>query len=221
MEMGTLKQVPIRIDFAGGWLDVPKLAIPGAFVVNCAFTPFVSADNWPYEKPGAGIGGSAAWRILNDADNAVAGEVDAGAGWQDPAIILETGLCVWRSGPTPVLEAKINPDFLAGRIGLLWTGQRQGTTPDLVANKRDYARIKDAADIASSAAKERSILGLSVAMSMSYTMQISEGMKELRVVRGAVRKYCGSGWGGYAAYLFSNARQRDASGMVRVEPYMR
>ena len=33
----------------------------------------------------------------------VTSEIDIGVGWQDPAVIAETGLCVWRSGPLPSL----------------------------------------------------------------------------------------------------------------------
>lgn len=32
---------PLRVDFAGGWLDVPRLARPDGFIVNCAITPTV------------------------------------------------------------------------------------------------------------------------------------------------------------------------------------
>ncbi len=93
-------EIPLRVDFAGGWTDHPKFAWPGAFIVNCAITPFVSLDKWPYHKPGAGLGGSAAWDILNGGDGFTF-EEENGAGWQDPAIIHETGLCVWRSGRAP------------------------------------------------------------------------------------------------------------------------
>ena len=41
--------VPLRVDFAGGWLDVPRHARQGAYIVNCAISPFVSLDHWPYE----------------------------------------------------------------------------------------------------------------------------------------------------------------------------
>ena len=43
-------KVPVRVDFAGGWLDVPKYALEGAYIVNCTITPFVSKSDWPYEK---------------------------------------------------------------------------------------------------------------------------------------------------------------------------
>jgi hypothetical protein len=37
----------------------------------------------------------------------VQSELDLGVGWQDPAVIRETGLCVWHSGPAPVLDFKV------------------------------------------------------------------------------------------------------------------
>jgi hypothetical protein len=56
--------------------------------------------------PGAGLGGSAAHALINGRDP-VQSELDLGVGWQDPAVIRETGLCVWRSGPKPVLDFKV------------------------------------------------------------------------------------------------------------------
>ena len=88
--------VPLRVDFAGGWLDVPRYARKGSYVVNCAITPMVSLCEWPYEKR-SGLGGSGAWAMLEGRDP-VASELALGVGWQDPAVIAETGLCVWRSG---------------------------------------------------------------------------------------------------------------------------
>jgi len=34
-------ELPLRVDFAGGWLDVPKMSRKGAFIVNCTITPKV------------------------------------------------------------------------------------------------------------------------------------------------------------------------------------
>lgn len=73
-------ELPLRVDFAGGWLDVPKFAVPGAFVVNLAIEPRVSLASWPYER-NAGLGGSAAWAMLNGRDG-VGAELDLGVGWQ-------------------------------------------------------------------------------------------------------------------------------------------
>ena len=94
---------PLRVDFGGGWLDVPRLARDGAYIVNCAISPTVSLREWPYERK-AGLGGSGAWALLNGRDG-VGSELDLGVGWQDPAVIAETGLCVWRSGQRPVLDS--------------------------------------------------------------------------------------------------------------------
>ena len=83
-------QAPLRIDFAGGWLDVPRFARPGAHIVNCAISPLVSLHDWPY-RPQAGLGGSGAYAMLRGNDG-VRSELNLGVGWQDPAVIAETGL---------------------------------------------------------------------------------------------------------------------------------
>jgi len=67
----------------------------------------------PYNAPGAGLGGSAAHALLNGKDP-VQSELDLGVGWQDPAVIRETGLCVWRSGSKPVLDFKVG--LMAGLV---------------------------------------------------------------------------------------------------------
>ena len=69
---------PLRVDFAGGWLDVPRFARPGTWVVNCAISPTVSLTDWPYER-NAGLGGSGAWALLNGRDS-VTSELDLGVG---------------------------------------------------------------------------------------------------------------------------------------------
>jgi hypothetical protein len=180
----------------------------------------VSLDDWPYQKPGAGLGGSAAWSLLNGRDPFV-DEAGIGVGWQDPAVILETGLCVWRSGPTPVLEAKFNPDFLDGLLGLLWTGQPHDC-PTLVDNPRDYATIETAGKMAFLVVASGSIFGIAKAMRRSYQVQLDEGMALLPTFDDCeAAKYCGGGWGGYAVYLFATRTARDASGLVPIEPYMK
>eukprot|EP00878_Enallax_costatus_P038545 GHUV01043857.1.p1 GENE.GHUV01043857.1~~GHUV01043857.1.p1 ORF type:complete len:233 (+),score=40.39 GHUV01043857.1:930-1628(+) len=83
---------PLRVDFGGGWLDVPKLARPGAYIVNCAVSPLVSlggagSKEWPYHI-GGGLGGSAAHALLSGKDS-VQSELDLGVGWQ---VCL---LCLW------------------------------------------------------------------------------------------------------------------------------
>ena len=57
-------QAPLRVDFAGGWLDVPRHARQGGFIINCAITPMVSLREWNY-KQRSGLGGSGAWALLN------------------------------------------------------------------------------------------------------------------------------------------------------------
>jgi hypothetical protein len=61
-----------------------------------------------------------------------------------------------------------------------------------------------------------------------YGTQLAEGMDELPDYHGCTaRKYAGSGWGGYALYLFGNPSDRAAvleNGTVEamaVEPYWR
>jgi cytidyltransferase-like protein len=230
-------QAPLRVDFAGGWLDVPRFAQPGAYVVNCAISPTVSLRDWPYER-NAGLGGSGAWALLNGRDG-VHSELHLGVGWQDPAIIAETGLCVWRSGPVPELELKHNGEFLRGRLALYWTGTSHDT-PDLAGHPRDYGAIARAGATAR-AAVWRSDLGLLAdAVRQSYeNVQRPEGMAPLpgdpqavaparealpASVKPLAWKYCGGGFGGYAVYLFADQAQRDAAcsrpDFRPVEPYI-
>jgi hypothetical protein len=188
-------------------------------VVNLAIQPLVSLDHWPYRR-GSGLGGSAAHAILNGLDP-FASEGALGVGWQDPAVILETGLCVWRSGPAPVLELKRNPDFLAGHLGLLWTGQDHHT-PSNVDRERDYNVIEDAGHEAAAGAAQRWYPGILKAIRWSYQAQKREGMDTLPGIQEALAwKYCGGGWGGYALYCFATREHRDASGLIPIEPYLR
>lgn len=215
---------PLRIDFAGGWLDVPKFSKPNAYIVNCAIQPLVSLNEWPY-KQNSGLGGSAAWAYLNGKD-CVQSELDAGVGWQDPAIVKETGLCVWRSGQTPILERKYNPDWLNGKMALLYTGSTH-VTKDLVDVNRNYNEIANASRIAEIATSLQSVEVLSVAINRTYKIQRDEGMRELPENDHAVgKKYCGSGHGGYALYLFDNEHSRNKFvesnvDAIKIEPYIR
>lgn len=217
--------VPVRVDFAGAWLDVPKHAIPGAYVVNCAVSPFVSKKNWPYKKK-AGLGGSGAWAIVNGEDG-VEAELALGVGWQDPAIISETGLCAWRSGPLPELHMKTNNDFLRNRMAVYYTGYEHDT-PGNVDNQRDYVKIKAAGEVAVKGVVERSIEILAKAVNLSYAVQLEEGMHPLPKFAGAIaNKYCGGGFGGYALYIFDTAENRDDfvrnhhDVAIDIEPYTR
>jgi cytidyltransferase-like protein len=224
---------PLRVDFGGGWLDVPRFASAGAYVVNCAISPTVSLREWPYER-NAGLGGSAAWALLNGRDG-VSSELDLGVGWQDPAVVVETGLCVWESGPRPILELKHSGDFLRGRMALYWTGVEH-STPDMAGRTRDYAAIARAGVIAREGVWQQSLDKLAEGVRASYAVQLAEGMSPLAGDPAAGKhaaldgcrplawKYCGGGHGGYAVYLFPDATGRDAAcrlpGFRPVEPYV-
>ena len=204
----TPAEAPLRVDFAGGWLDVPRHAREGAYIVNCAISPMVSLNEWDYEIK-SGLGGSGAWALLNGNDG-VESELNMGVGWQDPAIIRETGLCAWRSGALPKLDFKRNGDFLRGHMALHYTDIPHDT-PGNADNNRDYDLIERAGATARDAIFEASIPKLGEAVSMSYEAQLKEGMRELAEAEGCVgRKYCGGGWGGYALYLFADSADRDA-----------
>lgn len=217
-------QVPLRVDFAGGWLDVPRFASEGAFVVNCAISPMVSLANWPY-KIGSGLGGSGAWAMLEGRDS-VEAELDLGVGWQDPAVIAETGLCVWRSGVSPVLDFKSCGDFLVGCMAIMHTGSSHNT-PSLAELPRDYARIRQSGLMARAAVLENNIAALAGAINVYHGVQLDEGMHPLQPVEGSIAcKYLGGGHGGYALYLFADAAARQKAleayaGLEIVEPYCR
>ncbi|KAF5838627.1 cytidyltransferase-related domain-containing protein [Dunaliella salina] len=198
---------PLRVDFAGGWLDVPRLSRPNAYIVNCAISPLVTLDSWPYNT-GAGLGGSAAHALLNGKCG-VASELDLGVGWQDPAVISQTGLCVWRSGNRPELDFKTQGDFLRGRLALLWTG-RSHTTYEFTDMKRDLSLIEAAGVAARQAVMpgQESVEKLADAINMSYKVQLDEGMQALESHGALAQKYCGGGFGGYALYLFKTPEER-------------
>lgn len=217
-------EAPLRVDFAGGWLDVPRFARAGEFVVNCAISPLVSLREWPYEKQ-AGLGGSGAWALLNGRDG-VDSEIDLGVGWQDPAVIRETGLCVWRSGPKPVLDFKHNGDFLSGRMAIYWTGTSHDT-PGVADHPRDYGRIAQSARIARDGVLHADIHKLAEGISLYHATQLAEGMEPLPEIEDAIaRKFCGGGYGGYALYLFEEPAARDKAiantpELRAVEPFCR
>lgn len=217
-------EAPLRVDFAGGWLDVPRFARQGTFVVNCAVSPLVSLREWPYEKR-AGLGGSGAWALLNGRDG-VDSEIDLGVGWQDPAVIRETGLCVWRSGPKPVLDFKQNGDFLANSMAILWTGQPHDT-PGVANHPRDYDRIARSGHLAREGALHANLLLLAEGVQLYHQTQLDEGMQPLPDIPGTIaRKYCGGGYGGYALYLFNDPADRTQAlsslpNLRPVEPFCR
>jgi len=220
----TPTEAPLRVDFAGGWLDVPRHAREGAYIINCAISPTVSLRHWGYEIK-SGLGGSGAWALLNGQDG-VESELEMGVGWQDPAIIRETGLCVWRSGPLPKLDLKRNGEFLGGHMALYYTNITHDT-PGNADNLRDYDLIVEAAAVARLGVFEADLAKLGKAVSLSYQAQLKEGMPKLPEAKGCLgRKYCGGGWGGYALYLFGIKEDRDAfveSGEQNraIEPFIR
>jgi len=217
------QEAPLRVDFAGGWLDVPRFARPGGHIVNCAISPTVSLRQWPYER-NAGLGGSGAWALLSGRDG-VDSELDLGVGWQDPAVIAESGLCVWRSGRRPDLEIKTDGAMLRGRMALLWTGKSH-STPGVANQERDYDAIARAGATARDAVWRQDPALLADAVRQSYAVQLAEGMAPLPAdVAGALAcKYCGGGYGGYAVYLFAEPAARDAAcahpGFRAIEPYV-
>lgn len=229
------QEAPLRVDFGGGWLDVPKYARAGAYIVNCAISPTVSLRSWGFER-NAGLGGSGAWALLNG-KNGVTAELDLGVGWQDPAIIAETGLCVWHSGERPKLEVKTSGEMLRGRMAIYWTGSHHDT-PGNVGNSRDLDLVERAGALARDAVWANDLGKLAEAVRVSYTMQMGEGMEPLPgdVSAGAEAtarlggvtplawKYCGGGHGGYALYICSTAAERNRlcgqPGFLAIEPYL-
>lgn len=215
-------EAPLRVDFAGGWLDVPRHAREGAYVVNCAISPLVSLREWGYEKR-SGLGGSGAWALLNG-ENGVDAELNLGVGWQDPAIIRETGLCVWRSGPRPMLDFKRNGEMLAGKMAILWTGAEHDT-PDFADNQRDYDKIEASSKLAREGVLHEDLDKLAEGVALYHEAQLDEGMQPLPQISGALaHKYCGGGHGGYGLYLFRSQHDRDAAvaeheEMRAIEPY--
>lgn len=215
---------PLRVDFAGGWLDVPENAIPGEYIVNCSISPTVSLKEWLYRQ-GAGLGGSGGWSVLNGWDP-VASELGLGVGWQDPAVIAETGACVWKSGPKPVLDFKNTGSFLKGCMAVYDTRVKH-YTPGFAGYERSFERIAKAARIARLGVQQQDVSVLAVGVQMSYHLQLEEGMQPLPDVGNQLaHKYCGGGHGGYALYLYENKELRDAAidaceDMYPVEPYCR
>ncbi len=216
--------VPLRVDFAGGWLDVPENSIPGEYVVNCSVSPTVSLKEWNYRQ-GAGMGGSGGWSVLNGWDP-VGSELGLGVGWQDPAVIAETGACVWLSGPRPVLDFKNTGDFLHGRMAVYDTCIKHDT-PGLAGLKRDYTKIAKAARVARLGVLEKDINVLAVGVHLSYELQLAEGMEPLpHIGESLACKYCGGGHGGYALYLYETPEARAAAlasceYLYPIEPYCR
>lgn len=209
-------EAPLRVDLAGGWLDVPRFSRPDGFVVNCAISPLVSLYHWPYETS-AGLGGSGAHSLLMARD-AVNSELGNNVGWQDPAVIQETGLCVWRSGTRPVLDVKANPAFLAGKMALYWTGKPH-VTRELAGVARDYELLAAGSRVGREAVVKRDFDMLCEAVRLTHDVQVKEGMQALPEFGQKAKKYCGSGHGGYALYLFEERPYHRQ--LIEIEPYMK
>lgn len=217
-------EIALRVDFAGGWLDVPKFSKDNAYIVNCTITPSVSLKKWDYEM-GGGLGGSAAYAVLTG-KNSIESELDLGVGWQDPAVILETGLCVWKSGLKPELEFKSNPYFLKGKMALLWTGKNH-TTYNNVDVARDFNLIVRAGKLAREAVNplDFNYEKLCEAVNLSYQVQLGEDMIPLPEAGEVAKKYSGGGHGGYALYLFKDDVDRETflnyENTIKIEPFIR
>lgn len=209
-------EAPVRVDLAGGWLDVPRFARSGGYIVNCAVSPLVSLYHWPYETC-AGLGGSGAHALLMAKDG-VQSELANNVGWQDPVVIKETGLCVWRSGRRPVLDIKVNPSFLRGKMAIFWTG-KQHTTKDLADLDRDYDLLFKGSLVGRDAAIHKDIDKLAEAINITHEVQLKEGMDPLPSFGEKAKKYSGGGHGGYALYLFDERPYY--SNLLAIEPYMR
>lgn len=216
--------VPLRVDFAGGWLDVPANALPGEYIVNCSISPTVSLKEWNYRQ-GAGLGGSGGWSVLNGWDP-VRSELGLGVGWQDPAVIAETGACVWKSGAKPELDFKNTGAFLQGKMAVFDT-QIKHNTPGLAGVERNFSKIAKAARVARLGVLQQDITVLAVAVQLSYQLQLDEGMQPLpRIGSSLAHKYCGGGHGGYVLYLYeTEADRREALNLCPdlypIEPYCR
>ncbi|MDD4872310.1 MAG: adenylyltransferase/cytidyltransferase family protein [Kiritimatiellae bacterium] len=209
-------EVPMRVDFAGGWLDVPRFSRPGSYVVNCAISPLVSLYHWPYETC-SGLGGSGAHAHLM-AKDAIKSELANNVGWQDPVIIHETGLCVWHSGKKPVLEFKVNPSFLREKMAIYWTG-KQHVTMELANTPRDYDLLVKGSLVGREAAIEKNFNKLCEAVSITHEVQLKEGMQPLPNFGEKAKKYCGGGHGGYAVYLFDEIQYNNQ--LLEIQPYMK
>jgi hypothetical protein len=184
----------------------------------------VSLKEWLYRQ-GAGLGGSGGWSVLNGWDP-VNSELGLGVGWQDPAVIAETGACVWFSGARPVLDFKNTGEFLRGCMAIYDTRIKHDT-PGLASLPRNYARIAKAARVARLGVLEKDVNVLAVGVQLSYQLQLEEGMEPLpRIGACLAHKYCGGGHGGYALYLYETPEARAAAlaeseYLYPIEPYCR
>lgn len=213
--------VPLRVDFAGGWLDKAEYVAKEGYIVNCSITPRMTLHDKPF-LCGMGMGTSAAISILNGRD-AFADEAKQGCGWQDPAVIAETGLCVWHSGAAPKLAFKQSGDFLNGKMLVFPVGtpRKSGT---IAHDERDYNAIIKASNKAREAVLTSNLDLLMDAVEETYLAQMKEGMPLMDLPDTVYSiKYLGAGYG-YALALFLTQEERDdhieKMRGIPVEPYI-
>ena len=216
--------LPLCVNFTGEGLDIAGFPRGGAYVVNCAITPFVSLVKWPYER-NSGLGGSSAWAML-EGKNPIQSERERRMGWQAPAVISDTGFCVWKSGAKPVLDFKNTGDFLKGKMAIYHTSMAHNTS-SLMGVTRDYKRIVQSSLIAKEGVRENNPDILAAGVALYYDIQRDEGMTPLpEIGNSQAKKYLGGCQGGYALYLFENEKERDEAvsshpKMMAIEPYYR
>ena len=102
-------------------------------------------------------------------------------------------------------------------MALLWTGS-QHDTRDLAELDRDYPLLAKSGEVAHQAVLGRSLDLLCEAVQITHEVQLLEGMKPLPSFGEKAKKYCGSGHGGYAVYLFDERPELDQ--LIPIEPYM-
>lgn len=206
---------PVRVDLAGGWLDT-GISDDG-FVINCTISPGLE---YPWKSP-SGLGGSAAMAYARGRA-AVLDEVTTSAGWQDAAVIEHRGLCVWKAGAAPCLDSAYPVDLLKGRMALLYVGPRP-STKEIQQRPRDVSLLIRSSRLVEAGIRHSNHYRICAGVQIAYEAQLQEGMKPLPVIEEASAcKYCGSGWGGYALYLFPSFAARERAtlyhDLIKVEP---
>ena len=242
------KIVPLRVDFFGGWLDVANKNPDGmGYVCNMAITPGAALASTATQDIGAfpeksGLGTSAAWAMLNGHDPYHFDKAH-GCGWQDPAVIEETGLCVWHGGPTARLISKSSGELLRGLLAVFDTGVREreniaGLSRNIpVTASHTMSLVPDVLKNMHGVSGYVMLLldALARGMHTTYKAQLQEGMRTLaktpagRLItqrNARAVKYLGAGHGGYAVVLFTDSHERDmfvinVPSAVAVEPYLR
>jgi len=125
-----------------------------------------------------------------------------------------------------VLDFKNTGDFLQGKMALFDT-HKAHDTGTLSQKVRDFDRIKQISHIARTAVLHQDVHILGLSVSLTYQEQLKEGMHILPKIPTSIgMKYCGSGHGGYALYLFENREKRNQiiakhPDFMAIEPYCR